>query len=110
MFDTEIAKTLNNNFSNSVKEFDIKVTGDFPCGVSNTENLVERVIEKYKIHQSHDTKDKWKIWRKYNIFAFDLVSLVTFFKEIVFLDSNKDADKNDAPTKIFKAIINLFTV
>ena len=58
MFDTEIAKTLNNNFSNSVKEFDIKVTGDLPCGVSNTENLVERVIEKYKIHQSHDRKIK----------------------------------------------------
>ena len=50
--DTEFAQTLNDNFSNIIKELDIKITNDLQCDFSNIENPVKRAIEKYKNHPS----------------------------------------------------------
>ena len=43
-------------------------------------------------------------------FSFDLVSSDTIFKEIVSLDTKKATHSNDVPTKIVKAIADLFSI
>ena len=65
----EIAEKLNAFFSSIVKQLNIKVKEDLLCDFSDINDLVERAIQKYKIHPSiHSNKDSNKA------FPFDLVS------------------------------------
>ena len=90
------------------KELNIEVKEDLLCEVSDTKDLVERAIQKYKNHPSiqmvKETFDSNKT------FSFDLVSSDTIFKEILSLDTKKATHSNDVPTKIVKANADLFSI
>ena len=48
----DITENLNAFFSNTAKELNIKVKEDLLCHVSNINDSIERVIQKYKNHPS----------------------------------------------------------
>ena len=78
------------------------------CDVSNIENLVKWVIERYK-NNPGIVKVK-ETFEDNDIVSFGMGFLDTSFKEIVSLDSNKATPSNDVPTKIVRANYNLFAV
>ena len=82
---------LNNYFRSVIKEVDIKATEDLEFGVSNTENVADRAIEKSKNHSCIE-KIKETFVDK-NLFSFN-VSLYCIFKEIVSQDSHGTTDAN----------------
>ena len=74
----EIAEKLNPFFSNIVKELNIKVEEALICDVSNTNDLVERAIQKFKNHRNIQMiKETFDINKT---FSFDLVSSDIIFK------------------------------
>ena len=65
----DITENLNAFFSNTAKELNIKVKEDLLCHVSNINDSIERVIQKYKNHPSiqmimetFDSNKKIFIW------------------------------------------------
>ena len=106
----EIAEKLNAFSSNIVKELSqySKVKEDLLCDASDINDPVERAIQKYKNHPSIQTIKE--TFDSNKIFSFDLVSSDTIFKEIVSLDTKKATPSTDVPTKIVKAIADLFSI
>ena len=98
----EIAKTLNNFFSNIVKKLNILKFNSNNSVTKNIKDPVFKAILKYKNHRSILAIQKYS---KNKIFHFEEVNIGEVEKEMLKLDKTKASQKTDIPTRIIKEIL-----
>ena len=105
--DVEVLKTLNNYFSNVVKNLKIPekfVTDSLPQSLSRHPTL--NAILKYKNHPSMRVIKRFS--QRFSSFYFSHVDKNTVLKEIKKLNLNKAVQDSDIPVKILKENADFF--
>ena len=105
--DVEVANTLNNYFSNAVKNLKIPekfVTDSLPQSLSRHPTL--NAILKYKNHPSMRVIKRFS--QRFSSFYFSHVDKNTVLKEIKKLNLNKAVQDSDIPVKILKENADFF--
>ena len=105
--DVEVANTLNNYFSNVVKNLKIPekfVTDSLPQSLSRHPTL--NAILKYKNHSSMRIIKRFS--QRFSSFYFSHVDKNTVLKEIKKLSLNKAVKDSDIPVKVLKENADFF--